>query len=185
MSDSRSTAVLWVETHGDALFAHALLRLACRADAEDAVQETLLAALRSEESFRGDSSERTWLHGILSHKIIDRQRARTKGEVAEAFSADDEFFDSRNRWRKDPAKFAMVADDLVESAEFRAQFADCLQGLPPRQAAVFVASAIEGQNSELVCKENGVSTTNYWVLIHRARLALRACLEHTWFSEVK
>lgn len=172
----------WFEAHADALFRYAVTRLQRPADAEDAVQETLLAALRSSRSFRGDSSERTWLIGILRHKIADQFRAAERREGMEDLDDIDEFFDARGRWRQRPGALAIDREDLVENAEFWQQMERCLQGLPPRQARAFTLHSLEENNPGETCKQLGISTTNLWVLLHRARLRLRACLEANWFD---
>ena len=174
----------WVDAHADALFRYALARLPGRADAEDAVQETLLAALRSQRAFRGDSAERTWLTGILKHKIVDMLRAaarRQPGESLDDSDAEPDLFLTNERWKRPPAKFAIDEQDLVEKEEFWQQFARCMEGLPPRQARVLVLHYLDDSDPESTCKQLEVTTTNLWVLLHRARLRMRACLETNWF----
>jgi RNA polymerase sigma-70 factor (ECF subfamily) len=171
----------WFDAHAEPLFRYAMARLRRRADAEDAVQETLLAALRSSREFRGDSTERTWLIGILNHKVVDQIRAAERREGMTDLDADAEFFAANDRWKRPPAALVIDDVDLVENEEFWQQVDRCLDGLPARQARAFSLYSIEDHEPEAACKQLGVSTTNLWVLLHRARLRLRACLEVNWF----
>lgn len=177
------TAETWVDAHGDALYRYAMARLAQATDAEDLVQETLLAAIEAASNFRGDSAERTWLIGILRHKIADLRRFQEKSAALFAVDEDedDDSFTDSGRWRVPPKPFAIDEHDLLERDEFWEQFRRCRAGLPTRQAEVFRLCECDEEEPELVCKQLGVSRTNLWVLLHRARLKLRACLEATWF----
>ena len=172
--------------HGDALFRYALGRVRDEATAEDLVQETFLAALSARTAFRGESSERTWLIGILRHKLCDHLRKRClerplAGDPDAAdpvvdgmFAPDGHFVSPPGRWDADPA-------ELSQKAEFWAVFAKCRDSLPSRQAAVFIMRQVDDRPAEEVCQELGITPTNLWVLLHRARLRLRACLEERWF----
>lgn len=171
----------WCAAHGDALFRYATARLRRHADAEDAVQETLLAALSSARSFRGDSTERTWLIGILNHKIADQLRTAARRPEMEDVDDCEEMFTRGGRWRQPPAALTYNEDDLLENSDFWQQVRRCCDGLPPRQAQVFALHFLQENEPEETCKQMDISTTNLWVLLHRARLKLRACLEANWF----
>ncbi|GAB4141566.1 MAG: hypothetical protein Fur0037_08450 [Planctomycetota bacterium] len=183
-SSERRAPELWLDAYGQDLYRFARARLRSDADAEDALQETLLAALRSRRDFRGDSSERTWLTGILRHKIGDvlRRRERSAGapQDPERDPIEEEMFTASGRWRDVPAPLRF-GDDLLERGEFWLKFEQCLMALPERQARAFVLRGVEGEDVESICKELGVTATNLWVLLHRARLRLRSCLERNWF----
>ena len=184
MASSTTPPERWVEAHADGLYRYAAARLPRPADAEDAVQETLLAALGSARTFRGDSAERTWLIGILKHKVADQLRAvERRPEVEDIDDIDDcaDLFTKAGRWRQPPAALTYDEDDLLENEDFWAQFHRCRDGLPPRQARVFVLQVLEESEPDETCKQLGISTTNLWVLLHRARLKLRDCLEANWF----
>lgn len=186
MATSFSPPERWLEAHADALYRYAATRLPRPADAEDAVQDTLLAALGSARSFRGDSAERTWLIGILKHKVADQLRVaerRSSSKETEEEDVDDceDLFTKAGRWRQPPAALAYDEQDLLENEEFWTQFRRCQDGLPPRQARVFALHTLGENEPEETCKLLDISTTNLWVLLHRARLKLRACLEANWF----
>jgi RNA polymerase sigma-70 factor (ECF subfamily) len=177
-----------VERHRPYLLRYALLQLRDAVAAEDAVQETLLAALRGGERFGGRSSVKTWLTGILKHKIIDQLRRDAREQplrddtpADEADIADATFGDD-GHWHEFPADWG-APDKSLESKQFWAVFEMCVQVMPPRTARVFVMREVMELTTEEICKELGISTTNCWVMLHRARLALRACLETKWFKK--
>ena len=177
----------WVYLHGDALFRYAFLRVRRRDVAEDLVQETFLAGLRGRNTFRGSSSLRTWLVGILRNKILDyaRQVARghhenptdpAVGELSRYFDKAHHFRTIPKNWKSDPA-------ELLEQREFLDVLQRCLAGLTAPQAHAFILREMEDLDTERACKVLGISATNLWVRLHRARLQLRECLERNWFSE--
>ena len=174
----------WVDRHGDALYRYAFLMLRNQAEAEDAVQETLLAALQAASSFRAEASERTWLIGILRHKAIDQirklHREAPLGEI-EPDEAVDGLFDRSGFWKKKPAHWASDPSSLAESGEFWNVFEDCLKSLPERAARAFSLRVLDGSDSEDVCKVLNITANNMCVLLHRARTRLRECLEANWF----
>jgi RNA polymerase sigma-70 factor (TIGR02943 family) len=188
---------LWVDRHGDYLYRFALLRLRDPAAAEDAVQETLLAALQSHERFAGRGSERTWLTGILKHKIIDhfRRAARTAQPDGEddAWMEHNELFQQSGEWvghwdfdnKADPVEWKADPASALERSEFREAFGRCLRGLPERVARAFTLREVEGLMSDEICDVLGVTASNLWVMLHRARAQLRHCLEMGWFRRVQ
>lgn len=176
----------WVNEHGDALFSYALSRLKNRASAEDVVQETFLAAIRSQKRFSGSSSIRTWLIGILKHKIIDLIRKESREQPAEGIENMEEpeelFFDRKGRWRIKPVAWQVNPDQILEQKEFMAVLFQCLKHLPDRLHRLFVLRELEDQGSDFICKELGITPTNLWVMLHRARMRLRGCLTENWFG---
>jgi RNA polymerase sigma-70 factor, ECF subfamily len=186
--DRISDPATWVDSHGDYLFRYALMRLRNREAAENAVQETFLAALSARKSFGGRSSERTWLVGILKHKIIDHYRKSFRESSISQIQSDeeqtiDQFYDAVENpkgypkdWMPDPAK-------VLHSREFWDVFKGCLGHLPQRTASAFSMREMDGMETDEICKELGISPTNLWVMLHRARLQLRACLEENWFEK--
>ncbi|MFL6652462.1 MAG: sigma-70 family RNA polymerase sigma factor [Sulfurifustaceae bacterium] len=180
-----TTPERWLDEHGDALFGYAYLRVRDQHAAEDLVQETLLAAWRARDSFAGASSERTWLVGILKHKLADHWRRA--GRNVEPANDDpeelDRFFDNaaRDHWRNRPSAW-QDPDAALEQQQFWQVFADCIAGLPPAQAQAFSLCELDGASGEEACKVLQVAPTNLWVMLHRARLRLRQCLETNWFG---
>ncbi|CAG0993329.1 ECF RNA polymerase sigma factor SigE [Methylophilaceae bacterium] len=175
----------WLNEHGDYLYRFALARLRDTHLAEDAVQETLLAAMQS-QSYEGKSAPRTWLTGILKHKIIDLIRRQGRERPAEDFSRDesfpDEFFDESGHWADKPAAWA-APDGELEQKQFLAILQDCMDRLPKKLAGLFLMREIHEDGNEEICKALGISTTNAWVMLYRARLGLRKCLELHWLGK--
>jgi RNA polymerase sigma-70 factor (ECF subfamily) len=180
----------WVEQHGDVLYRFALTRVRNPTVAEDVVQETLVSALRSQATFSGRSTERTWLVGILKHKIIDHfrtsNRERPVEQVEDWPQAVETPFDESGGWRvKDgegPMDWGADVSSAVERKEFQQVLSRCLERLPPRTAEVFTLREMEELGTAAICKLLGVSATTVWVMLHRARMQLRRCLERHWFG---
>lgn len=185
-----------LDRHGNALYRYALLRLRSRHAAEDAVQETFVAALAQSaghgSAYQGRSNERTWLIGILRHKVIDQLRRLSResgGPPLDASSpAWEEFFDRRGRWRLKPGDWGPATSDndphrQLERGEARAILAQCLEAMPPRLARVFMLREADGVPSEEICKVFDISATNLWTLLHRARVRLRHCLDSHGLGE--
>lgn len=178
----------WVEEHGDCLMGYALLRVRRPELAEDLVQDTLLAALRARERFQGRSGERSWLVGILKNKIADhfRKKGREQNFTDLEFFADEspgQFED--NYWIHElgPRDWRPASDEVRCPTEFWQAMRDCLGKLPPRVADVFLLREMEERETEEICQSLGISDSNLWVMLHRARMALRQCLETNWFEE--
>jgi len=170
----------WVDAHADALLRYALTRLRRWQDAEDAVQETLLAALTA-SSFRGGSAERTWLIGILRHKIVDRIRLASREARLERLPSDTEMATATGRVPRAAATRCSDPATLCQQREFRQQLASCFATLPARQARVFALSIFDDLTTADISARTGVSHGNVWVLLHRARTRLRSGLE-AWIA---
>ena len=183
---------IWVDQHGDYLFKYASFRLRDSAAAEDVVQETFLAALKAYEKFEGRGSERTWLVGILKHKIIDHVRRAAReapiGEGQDDGPEHTEFFTRTDGWDNhwnnnfSPSDWHASPIQLVEQDEFFKVFNNCLSPLPQRTASAFTLREVDGLSSEEICEMLGITANNLWVMLHRARLHLRNCLEKNWFK---
>ena len=166
------------------LLRYASLQLRNRDAAEDAVQETLLAALSAEAGFAGRSNLRTWATGILKHKIVDaiRRASREQPLEGEDDSADlDALFDARGHWHDHPDAWP-APDGALQEKQFLAALQRCLDGLPARTAQAFLLREHMGLETAEICKELRITSTHCWVLLYRARMALRECLDKTWFG---
>jgi RNA polymerase sigma-70 factor (ECF subfamily) len=182
----------WVELHGDYLFKYALMRLRDPARAEDAVQETFLAALKGGKSFAGRSAEKSWLVGILKNKIYDYYRKASRetsftdlefysDEEGDRFVPDGMFKDG---WIHElgPQEWSSPGASL-DSEVFWKTFHDCSNKLPKNVAAVFNLREVDGVEGKEICGLLNISESNLWVMLHRARMALRRCLETNWFGK--
>ncbi len=178
----------WVDEHGDCLFRFALTRVRNEAIAEDLVQDTLLAAVRTQERFGGRSSERSWLVAILKHKICDHFRKlgrETTFSDLEFFSDEhSDRFDGDNYWihARGPSDWKSEGEEAMKRAEFWQALHACLGRLPQRIAQVFMMREMDGVPSKEVCELMNISESNLWVMLHRARMALRQDLEATFFE---
>ena len=169
---------IWLQRHGDYLYRHALFRLRDAAAAEDVVQETLLAALKSSNRFVGRSNERTWLVGILKHKVIDHFRNSQREAQLECCDNDEEFFDKAGAWKSTSRPFAwnVNPESALELKDFQRRVESCLNQLPQRLAQVFVLREIDELTTEEICTLLNITSTNLWVMLHRARLRLQQLL---------
>lgn len=182
----------WVENHGDVLFGFAVARVPGRAIAQDLVQETFLAAIKASASFTGRANERAWLFGILRNKLADYYRRQAREvpladidaplpEEQEAFNASGPGTDG---WAKGRAPKAWENPEAnLISKEFQQVLKRCAARLPHKTAEAFLRREMDGTPSEEICKDLGVSPNNLWVMLHRARMSLRRCLEEHWFEQ--
>ncbi|HPY81975.1 MAG: sigma-70 family RNA polymerase sigma factor [Bacteroidales bacterium] len=175
----------WVDKYGNYLYNYAISRVYNQVIAEDLVQETFYSAVKAIERFEGRSTIKTWLTSILKRKIIDHYRKNARNKE-DAVLDNDQFFQTegilKGHWEDDqlPANWG-DNKGLSESAEFYTVLKECLSHLPPKMAATFTMKEIEEYSTEETCKELEISPTNLWVMIHRAKLRLRKCIETKWF----
>jgi RNA polymerase sigma-70 factor (ECF subfamily) len=179
----------WIDRYGDYLYRYALLRLRNVQDAEDVVQETLLAGFRARERFAGRSAVRSWLTAILKRKIVDWHRTKGRRERASdprpAEDLLDQLFDERGKWRQPPGSWDGTPESVLERKEFWQVLRRCLGRLPARTAHAFTLFEIEERSNQEVRQTLQVSASNLWVLLHRARLGLSRCLDVHWFGRTK
>lgn len=176
----------WVERYADSLFGYACFRVQDPGLAEELVQETFAAALVARDNFKGDSSEKTWFFAILKNKIIDHLRRKYRDKLQSLDTLPEhlagEFFDEGGEWLSKPAKWRENPQHHFEQREFLAVLQHCLTMLPARQSDAFSLRELDEVGPKEICKVLGITTTNYWVLLHRARLVIRSCLEKDWFD---
>ncbi len=184
----------WVKRYSDYLFNYATYRVSNEDEARDLVQDTFLSALKAKDSFRGESSEKTWLVTILKRKIIDYYRKRSVQGIQQSIDGGrnashygdyfNEDGDMENHWSKEgrPVQWVTGTSSKLESGEFYSILNKCLNMLPEKWASVFRMKNMEDEDSEIICKELNVSSSNYWIIMHRAKLQLRKCLEINWMG---
>lgn len=179
----------WVDLYGDDLYRYALVRVRDPKTAEDIVQETFLAALQSRHQFAGRSSEKSWMVGILKHKVIDYFRKNSREfstqNVELTTEESKEIFDEDGHWMLDensPAEWAHP-DRALEKSEFWEVLNRCLSKLSPQMASAFSLHELDELSSDAICEALKISSTNLWVVLHRARMQLRRCLEVHWFGK--
>ena len=178
MNDFRSR----VEGERPYLLRYASLQLRDTQAAEDAVQETLLAALAGEAGFGQRASLRTWLTGILKHKIIDAIRKTSREAPAAGEDEFDALFDERGHWIEMPGAWS-DPDASLDQKRFFAALELCLSRLPVKTAQTFMMREHMGLETDEICKELAITPTHCWVLLYRARMSLRECLTKEWFGK--
>ena len=185
MTPSIPVPAQWPDRYGDELYRFALSRVSAADVAEELVQDTFLSALDGLATFRAEASERTWLFIILRRKIIDHYRRQARSthigldEISDGGSAEADFFTPENgHWNGPQAPASWLqADAALEQQELHEILQRCQQRLPPQQGAVFALRFVEELSAAEICQELGLSSANYWVIVHRAKLQLRRCLE--------
>lgn len=174
----------WIDLYSDYLFNYTISRVSDREVAQDLVQDTFLAGLKSMKNFKGEASERTWLISILKRKIIDYYRKinsnKGQAEVRMNYKSGDE---NEGDWLEERVgdPFDKTAQDTLENEELGNAIYNCLEKLPKKQAEVFKMKTILGHDTEAICNELNITPSNLWVIIHRARTALAECLKENWF----
>lgn len=184
---------LWLDRYGDLLYRYAYLRLHESSLAEDLVQETLLSAWQHRDRFEQRSSEKTWLIGILKHKIADQYRKLSRTAAvsveeatdrpADSDSGDRLFFDASGHWAEDIKSWGRDPLTETEATAFWETLNRCLNQLPRLQRDAFTLNELEPSSGEEIHVILGIKTSHLYVLLHRARLSIRRCLETLWFGE--
>ncbi len=174
----------WIDAYSDYLFNYTITRVSNKDIAQDIVQDTFYAGLKSMKNFKGEASERTWLISILKRKIIDHYRKinskKGKAEVRINYNFDS---DSEGDWLEEQVADSVEinAEETLINEELGAAILNCLRKLPDKQALIFKMKTIQGYDTEVICNELGITASNLWVIIHRARTAMAACLKNNWF----
>lgn len=189
MNTSPATVSLHTELESlrPALLRFALLQLRNAAQAEDVVQDALIAVLEKPERFAGQSSLRTYVTGIMKHKIIDTLRAGSRERQFGArdeesdddvidglFASDGHAIDMPRQWGN--------PDATLEQKDFFRVMEICLEKLPAKTARIFLMREWLELETEEICKELAITASNAWVILYRARVRLRECLDLNWFG---
>ena len=183
MAESALHPEKWVERYADYLYNYTLARISDRELAQDLVQDTFLAALGSVGNYKGDATERTWLIAILKRKIIDHYRkANSKKGKAEVRMGYRNNEDNEGDWLEERIADRRVKnkEEDMENQELGEAIYGCIDNLPKRQALVFKMKTLQGYDTEAICNELGITASNLWVMIHRARTTLMECLKINW-----
>jgi RNA polymerase sigma-70 factor, ECF subfamily len=186
-SDRELDPSRWLTEHGDILYRYALGRVRDPQVAEDMVQDTFLAAMKGKEGFSGRSTERTWLVGILKHKIIDHYRKHRREVLSENLELIEipagTSVDPKGNWKLGQSEWISNPEKAFQRKEFWAVLNQCVEKLNPRHKEVFVLRELQEHEAGDICKDLGISESNLWVMLHRARLQLKLCLENNWLNK--
>ncbi len=183
MSNHKIEPNQWIDLYSDYLFNYTISRVSDREKAQDLVQDTFLAGLKSMKNFKGEASERTWLISILKRKIIDHYRKSNskKGKAEVRINYNDS--ESEGDWLEERVAdpFDKTAQDSLENNELGDAIHKCLDKLPKKQAKVFKMKTILEYETEVICNDLNITASNLWVIIHRARTGMADCLKENWF----
>ena len=175
----------WVESYTKELYSWAFHKVSDTELAKDLVQDTFLAAVEKIQSFKGDSSPKTWLFSILNHKIIDHYRKKINLPSSIENQSLLYYFDSDGGWNpeKRPKDWADDETELLDNEEFREILNNCLGELPEKWNASIKLKYLLNKNGDEICQELSISPTNLWQIMHRAKIQLRECVENNWFKK--
>jgi len=174
----------WVNEFTNELYKWAYYKTSSVETAEDLVQETFLVAAQKMDSFKGDSSPKTWLFAILNHKIIDHYRKSIHKPVAMEVNTISTYFDEDGSWqqKKQPKDWQVEENHLLDDDEFQQILQKCLDALPEKWNTCVKLKYLTEKSGEDICQELGIAPTNFWQIVHRAKLQLRNCIENNWFK---
>lgn len=181
-TNSNSRVASWVDEHSNYLLGFALTKIKDRNLALDLVQDTFFAAMKSEANFEGRSSAKTWLTSILNRKIIDywRQQNSRKTDVVSHYSSSTN--EESGDWilDKNDTAVSTIEDEIIKE-EKQMDLYGCISKLPDQWQGIITAKYFQEKKGEEICNEFEVTSSNMWVIVHRAKAALRDCLGQNWF----
>jgi RNA polymerase sigma-70 factor (TIGR02943 family) len=184
----------WVSLYSDYLYNYAAYRVNNREEAKDLVQDTFLSALKAKDSFRHESNEKTWLVSVLKNKIIDYYRKKSTQSIQESLDKNQIASNYNHYFNEDgnhaghwmdaaePKRDYNTTYQQLENKEFYDILNRCLSVLPQKWAAIFRLKNMEDVETDNICKELNITPSNYWVMMHRAKLQLRQCMETNWLG---
>lgn len=173
-----------VEQYTQDLFSWAVHKVSDTELARDLVQDTFLAAAEKFDTFKGESSHKTWLFSILNYKIIDVYRKKVKQPLGNENDVFSKYFDTGGEWKKEerPQDWDEDEGHLLDNSEFLAVLKKCLDALPGKWAAAVKSKYLLNKKGEEICQELDIAPTNFWQIVHRAKLQLRDCIDTNWFK---
>ena len=173
----------WVAQFTDEMYAWAFHKTSSSELARDLVQDTFLAAFEKFEGYRGQSTPKTWLFSILNHKIIDHYRKKVRQPVNTGDEIFEGIFDAEGSWlaNHSPRNWHTEEGHLLDDEDFQRVLKKCLEALPESWNTCVRLKYLLQKSGQEICQELNIATTNYWQIIHRAKLQLRECIEQNWF----
>lgn len=186
--NSKTILENWVNQFSDELFSWALYKTSSKETAEDLVQETFLVAFHKIDTFQGKSQPKTWLFSILNNKVIDYYRlsARTTKQnfsISEnsGYELSDGLFNETENWKdNDINPIWDQEEELLDNPEFNNVMQGCMEDLPQKWKFAVTSKYLTDKNADEICQELEITTSNYWQIVHRAKLLLKKCLEMKW-----
>lgn len=181
----KATIKSWVDEYSDSLYSWAFYKTSSKETAEDIVQDTFIAAFRAIDKFEGRSNPKTWLFSIMNNKITDYHRSNFKKGALGSPELLDNRFDSDGVWKTDeaPQLWSTEEEHLLDNPEFRSVLDKCLQKLPSTWHSAIQYKYMEEKEGSSICQELNITPTNFWQILHRAKLQLRKCIESGWLKK--
>lgn len=174
-----------VHAYSDDLYRYAYSRTNDHEIAQDLVQDTLIVAYQKYDTFRGESSPKTWLTSILKFKVADHYRKKIKQNVSDVEIGEiSESFKGNGHWNSDKSPFSFGDDEhLLDNPKFVGVFNGCIDGLPEMWSAIIKMKYINPKDTKEIRKEFGITDTNMWQIVHRSKLKLKECLKTNWVNQ--
>ncbi len=186
-NDNTVSPEQWVDLYGDYLYRYALFRVSDAETAQELVQEAFVGAVSAYKRFRGQSTLKTWLVAILKRKIVDYYRRRNTQKNVTVLEPETErsepLFDETGHWQSMPGQWQFNPGAAYEQKEFMDILYDCLANLPNRLSEIFMLREFEELDTETICLQMQITESNSWVMLYRARMHLKKCLEANWIGE--
>ncbi len=184
MMASQDDIISLVKTYTKDLFSYAINKVPQKEVAEDLIQDTFLSAWQSYKNYKGTSNVKTWLFSILKHKIADYYRSKYKQDIEVDFDFIDTFFDGNYRWKPEyrPKDWGNEKE-LLDDPDFSKALKDCFKKLPVKWSSAVQMKYLEEHNADGICSQLEITKSNFWQIIHRAKIHLRNCLEKKWFKQ--
>ncbi len=184
MNTAKDDIISWVKIYTKDLFNYTLTKVEQKEIAEDLVQETFLSAHQSYTNYKGKSNAKTWLFAILKNKIADHYRSKYRNASEVSTSVVEQFFDENDRWKPEYKPTAWINEtELLDDPEFSKTFKNCIKNLPEKWSSAVQLKYLKDHHTNIICSELEISPSNFWQIIHRAKLQLRNCLELKWFKK--
>lgn len=188
MSKMHEIVEKWFHQYSDELYTWAMHKTSSRETSEDLVQETFLSATRGFNGFKNNSNPKTWLFAILNNKIIDHYRLKAKSLQFDSNKTEyisqnitSSFFDEDLNWKlNEDALLWEEENNILDNTDFRLIMAHCIQDLPENWRLAVMSKYIMEKSTEQICQEIKVTQSNYWQIIHRAKLTLKKCIDQKW-----
>ncbi len=174
----------WIEKYTEEMLSWTMYKISDTETAKDIVQDTFLAVLKNMDTFKEESNPKTWIFSILKNKITDYYRKKYKDPQKTDFENINTYFKENGEWitEKRPMDWHEEDKNLLDDTDFQKILNQCIDNLPSKWNALVKMKFLDEKETENICQELEISTTNMWQMMHRAKLKLRQCLEINWFK---
>ncbi len=184
MIANKDDIISWVKIYTKDLLNYSIAKVPQKEIAEDLVQDTFLSACQSHKTYKGESNVKTWLFSILKHKIADYYRSKYKNNIEISSNIIEQFFDEGHHWKPGYSPIEWTNEiELLDDPEFSNTLKKCFDQLPEKWSSAVQFKYLEEHDSKAICSELEITSSNFWQIVHRAKLQLRNCLEIKWFKQ--